>query len=130
MQIHLLDCKSPSSLFRQLGDLKLRLCMMILSELRDTYWGADFAYKMFQRAQAKLSEILETHSEANHASGLQYRIPQAPIAPLTPESTAFSQVQSRDQSLSSYPSLEDILAPEFSLGDGQYLFGTNELELR
>ena len=130
MQIHLLDCKSPSSLFRQLGNLKLQLCMMILSELRDTYWGADFAYRMFERAQAKLLEVPKAHAEANQASGLQRCVPDATVSPLTPESTALSQSHSTNQSHLSYPSLDDILAPGFSLGEVQYPFWTNELGLR
>jgi hypothetical protein len=130
MQIHLLDCKSPVSLFRQLGNLKLQLCMMILSELRDTYWGADFAYRMFERARAKLSEEPQAPVRASQASSSQPSVPDAAMAPLTPDSTALYQSRSIDQGDLSYPSLDDILAPGFSLGDMQYPFWTNELGLR
>jgi hypothetical protein len=122
MQIHLLDCKSPIPLFRQLGNLKFQLCMLILPELRDTYWGADFAYRMFQRARAKLSEDSTTQARADQASISQYRAPDAVVVPLTPESTVLSQSQSNYHGYSSYPSLDDILTPGFSLGAMQYPF--------
>ncbi|KAI5460766.1 fungal-specific transcription factor domain-containing protein [Mariannaea sp. PMI_226] len=54
MQIHLLDCKSSNALVRQFASQKLQICMLALSELRDTYWGADFVFEIFQRAQSKL----------------------------------------------------------------------------
>ena len=130
MQIHLLDCKSPNSLFRQLGNLKLQLCMMILSELRDTYWGADFSYRMFERAQAKLSEVPEPPAKASQVSGLQNHVPDAAAAPLTPESTAMPQSQSIGQSHHPYPSLHDILAPDFSLGEMQHPFWMSQPDLR
>ena len=130
MQIHLLDCKSPNALSRQLGNLKLQLCMIILSELRETYWGADFAYRMFERAQAKLAEVPETHAQAHQQSTFQHCAPNASVAPLTPESTEFSQAQSTDQPYSSYPSLDAILGTSFSLGDTQYPFWMNDLGLR
>ena len=37
MQIHLLDCKSSTASVRRLGYHKLDLCMIVLSELRETY---------------------------------------------------------------------------------------------
>jgi hypothetical protein len=60
MQIHLLDCKSSNALVRQFATQKLHVCMLALSELRDTYWGADFVFEMFQRAQNKLLETAIT----------------------------------------------------------------------
>ena len=130
MQIHLLDCKMPSALARRLGNLKLQLCMMTLSELRDTYWGADFTYRMFERAQAKLSEVVTPGAKTTPASGLHHQAYEATFLPLTPESTALSQIQSSQWSQCSYPSLDDILAPEFCLGDGQYSFGMTEPDNR
>jgi hypothetical protein len=56
MQIHLLHCKSSNALVGQFAAQKLHICMLALSELRDTYWGADFVFEMFQRAQKKLLE--------------------------------------------------------------------------
>jgi hypothetical protein len=52
MQIHLLDCKSSVPLRRGLGGNKLNLCMLVLSQLSDTYWSASVIYRLFARAQA------------------------------------------------------------------------------
>lgn len=51
MQIHLFDCKSMVPLRRGLGRNKLALCMLVLSQLRDTYWSASMIYRLFERAQ-------------------------------------------------------------------------------
>lgn len=54
MQIHLADCKSADSLNRALGKNKLQLCMLVLSNLRATYWSANVMYRLFNRAQSIL----------------------------------------------------------------------------
>lgn len=54
MQLHLLDCRSNRQLVRNLAWSKLGECMMVVSELRGTYWGADFTFKLFEAAQAIL----------------------------------------------------------------------------
>ena len=130
MQIHLLDCKSSNALSRQLGNLKFQLCMVILSELRETYWGADFAYRMFECAQAKLAEVPETPSQTSQHSILQNCAPNASVGPLTPESAAFTQAQSMDQAYYSYPSLDSFLGTSFSLDNTQCAFWMNDLRLR
>jgi hypothetical protein len=56
MQIHLLDCKSDRQLARKLAWSKIGDCMMVVSELRDTYWGADFTLKLFEVAQTLLKD--------------------------------------------------------------------------
>ncbi|RFU81421.1 c6 transcription factor [Trichoderma arundinaceum] len=56
MQIHLYDCKSTNALTRGLAENKLRLHMLVLSNLRGTYWSADVMYRLFERAQAILSK--------------------------------------------------------------------------
>lgn len=56
MQIHLFDCKSTSPLRRGLGKNKLNLCMLVLSQLRDTYWSASVIYRLFERAQTMLEK--------------------------------------------------------------------------
>ncbi|KAK4934793.1 hypothetical protein LTR10_024033 [Elasticomyces elasticus] len=58
MQIHLFDLKSANPLVRGLASTRLRLCMLVLLELRDTYWSAGVMYRLFERAQ----QILETSS--------------------------------------------------------------------
>lgn len=56
MQIHLFDCKSTVPLRRGLGSNKLNLCMLVLSQLRDTYWSASVIYRLFKRAQVMLEK--------------------------------------------------------------------------
>ncbi|RFU27236.1 hypothetical protein B7463_g9113, partial [Scytalidium lignicola] len=56
MQIHLFDCKSAIPLRRGLGSNKLNLCMLVLSQLRDTYWSASVIYRLFARAQSILDK--------------------------------------------------------------------------
>ena len=56
MQIHLIELSSPTPLFRRFGNHKFQLCMMILSELRSTYWGADAVYKLFEHALARVQK--------------------------------------------------------------------------
>lgn len=51
MQIHLFDCKSANTLIRGLAENKLQLHMLVLSNLRGTYWSADVMYRLFERAQ-------------------------------------------------------------------------------
>ncbi|KAM0263713.1 hypothetical protein ACHAQJ_001027 [Trichoderma viride] len=50
MQIHLYDCKSANALTRGLAENKLQLHMLVLSNLRGTYWSADVMYRLFERA--------------------------------------------------------------------------------
>jgi hypothetical protein len=56
MQIHLFDCKSSVPIRRGLGNNKLNLCMLVLSQLRNTYWSASVIYRLFEWAQAMLDK--------------------------------------------------------------------------
>ena len=56
MQIHLFDCKSSIPLRRGLGKNKLNLYMLVLSQLRDTYWSASVIYRLFERATIMLDK--------------------------------------------------------------------------
>ncbi|EPE04422.1 c6 transcription factor [Ophiostoma piceae UAMH 11346] len=58
MQIHLYDCKVESPLLRKHGKNKLDLCLLVLSEMRNTYWSASVIYRLFSKAQ----QILEGSS--------------------------------------------------------------------
>ena len=95
--------------------------MAILSELRDTYWGADFAYKMFERAQTKLAEALEIRMQTNQDPSLRQYTPKIFAAPM-PEATTFPGMGAVDQSSSDYPPVDDILAAPFYLSDSQNSF--------
>lgn len=55
MQIHLADCKSTNSLVSGLAKNKLSLCILVLSNMRATYWSANVMHQVFQRAQRLLS---------------------------------------------------------------------------
>jgi hypothetical protein len=68
MQIHLSDCKSLNPLIRGLGVNKLQLCMLVLSELRETYWSAGVMYRLFERAQCILSNSAPTDSTSGISS--------------------------------------------------------------
>lgn len=70
MQIHLLDFKSSNSLARRLAEHRLQLGMMILAELRETYWGADFVLKLFQRALAKMGSTVADFSVRRNESSV------------------------------------------------------------
>ncbi|OAL30558.1 hypothetical protein AYO22_01510 [Fonsecaea multimorphosa] len=48
---YLRPMKSSRPLARNFARSKLGECMMIVSELRNTYWGADFTFKLFETAQ-------------------------------------------------------------------------------
>lgn len=54
--------------------------MLALSGLRDTYWGADFVFEMFQRAQNKLVETC-LHS-------LQDKVPEVASLQIQTEAAA------------------------------------------
>jgi hypothetical protein len=56
MQIHLFDCKSSVPLRRGLGKNKLNLYMLVLSQLRNTYWSASVIYRLFERATVMLDK--------------------------------------------------------------------------
>ncbi|OAL32686.1 hypothetical protein AYO20_07844 [Fonsecaea nubica] len=65
MQIHLYECRSSRPLIHNLAWSKLEVCMMVVSELRETYWGANFAFKLFEAAKA----MLQKRSHHQHHSG-------------------------------------------------------------
>jgi hypothetical protein len=66
MQINLFDCKSELPLRRGLGRNKLSLCMLVVSQLRETYWSASVIYRLFDRAQTILNG---SHSNISHQAG-------------------------------------------------------------
>lgn len=71
MQIHLYDCKSTNSLIRGLAENKLQLHMLVLSNLRGTYWSADVMYRLFERAQTILKKGSSQTSKREKNSGHQ-----------------------------------------------------------
>lgn len=69
MQIHLFDCKSNRQLVRNLAWSKLGECMMVVSELRNTYWGADFTYKLFEAAETILKSLEDQSTSSRAGQG-------------------------------------------------------------
>jgi hypothetical protein len=113
MQIHLLDCKSSVSLTRRLGNHKLQLCMIVLSELQDTYWGAIFTLKMFRHAQSKLCARFEKDSRpSRHEDGDRIAIAQ-------PREMQTLQFQPHNNFLST-TNVDDLLNFDFALADMPY----------
>ena len=77
--------------------------MIVLSELRETYWGADFTFRMFEKAKTKLQ------MGSSNPAGV--------TMPNDTSSTNFSPTCSTG--LGGFiPSLDDLLAPEFAFGSG------------
>ena len=74
MQIHLFDCKSSDPLICGLGNNKLHLCMLVLSNLRETYWSAGVMYRLFEKAQEILNRpnpnTLDTSKKTTSGSTL------------------------------------------------------------
>ena len=80
--------------------------MMVLSELRETYWGADFTFRMFEKAKTKLQRA------SSNLAGSAIRTGN----PSTDFSPTYSTT-SPDLSMF-MPSLDDLLAPELAFGSG------------
>lgn len=123
MQIHLFDCKSSSLLLRRVGNHKLDFCMLVLSELRETYWGADFTYLLFERAQKKLSEILPSSEiiASNPQVGNEILAVEN-VEQIQSNSSLGTgdELWSNDQKY--FPTFDQLLSPGFSLSEDVYQF--------
>lgn len=78
MQIHLMDSTASRPLAQRLAKSKLDLFMMVLSELRETYWGANFTYNMFEAALTMLNgqSAVPFDSQVPQTNGLAHSITQ------------------------------------------------------
>ncbi|KAF5967422.1 cutinase transcription factor 1 beta [Fusarium coicis] len=94
MQIHLSDCKSTKALTHDLATHKIQLCMIVLSNLRVTYWSADVMYKLFDRAQKILDE-----TRASQSSSSDLPDPQPHLAASALQSTSAGLVEPQAHSL-------------------------------
>ncbi len=107
MQMYLLESTSPTALSRRYGTHKFQLGMMVLSELRSTYWGADAMYRLFERAQARVQARQHKSSTSNSLSG------EVKSIPLTPDSAMYGPDRTGDQ-----PTGPDrLLDPEIFMWD-------------
>ncbi|OQV09497.1 Fungal specific transcription factor domain-containing protein [Cladophialophora immunda] len=115
MQIHLLDCTSSTRSISRLGHHRLQLCMIFQAELKDTYWGADGAFQMFERAQEKLLKTADRAGKQNPSTALPNPESAQPPTTLTPTSNDLSQSEMM-------PSVDDILAFDFAFTGSQDCF--------
>ncbi|KAJ9490820.1 hypothetical protein VN97_g2456 [Penicillium thymicola] len=54
LQIYLVDSTSTKSLVRRMGIHNLELCMVVIEELKTTYFGAEILFRMFTKAQSQV----------------------------------------------------------------------------
>jgi hypothetical protein len=81
--------------------------MIFQAELKDTYWGADGAFRMFEQAQEKLSKIADRERERTALATFPNVEMSHPISTLTPTSSDFNQSEM-------IPSVDDILTFDFA----------------
>ncbi|KAJ9602700.1 hypothetical protein H2200_012894 [Cladophialophora chaetospira] len=115
MQIHLLDCKSSTRSISRLGLHRLQLCMMFQGELKDTYWGADGAFRTFKEAQEKLLKTAGREGEWASLGALPNVEMSQPTD--TPATASNSLGQSEN-----VPSIDDLLTFDFAFDDSQDFF--------
>lgn len=123
MQIHLLDCKSSIRSVSRLGHHRLQLCMMVQAELKETYWGADGAFRLFEQAQNKL---LKNTSRRNSTAVTSTGSDIEAVDPMT-QYNLHPTVSHESQQIT--PSVDDLLTfdlaftdlPEFNMYDMGYL---------
>ncbi|KAJ9643673.1 hypothetical protein H2204_001818 [Knufia peltigerae] len=120
MQMHLLDCKSQTRSISRLGHHRLQLCMMFQAELKNTYWGADGAFRLFQQAQEKLARTA-AEREAHKATTLVDLSNSTELLHPEAVSTTIAHTTSNDFSPSEMllPSVDDILNFDFTFADPQ-----------
>ena len=54
-----------SSLLRSVSSQKLQLCILVLSEMRDNYWGAEAIYRLFRQAEAMMRDRPDQNQHAS-----------------------------------------------------------------
>lgn len=54
LQVYLVDSTSTKSLVRRMGIHNLELCMVVIEELKTTYFGAEILFRMFTKAQSQV----------------------------------------------------------------------------
>ncbi|KAJ5669034.1 hypothetical protein N7462_010104 [Penicillium macrosclerotiorum] len=145
MQVHLFDCKSTNSIQASLGRNKLQVCMLVLENLRNTYWSAGVMYRLFDRAQFilanraknssglsavrknEISSHLVSHNVTDPADGDRngVNIGASNFANFTPDNSEFSFYSEDLPATGSadftadFGTLEQLLNPGFSLPDVQ-----------
>jgi hypothetical protein len=67
LQVHLLRSVSPRKLVHRLGCHQLDLCMMVVQEIKVTYFGAEILHRLFTRARDVINvraRVLESPTPA------------------------------------------------------------------
>ncbi|KAF4979171.1 hypothetical protein FZEAL_4544 [Fusarium zealandicum] len=108
MQIHLLDSKSSTTSVRILGTNRLQLCLQILAELKETYWAAEFALKLFERAYKKIVAKRQKRQAG--------QIPPSSQVPLeTYNNVPAKSIIEQNPTPESLGSADDVFMPGYSL---------------
>lgn len=120
MQIHLADCKSTSSLTCGLARNKLQLCMLVLSDLRQTYWSANIMYRLFERGQALLNNggVRTPSNRLRSATPDREQTPPEHEESVVPEPALLLEEPLDPQWFNISPqfsSVDQLLSPGFSL---------------
>ena len=85
LQIHLLNSVSGDGVAKCLARNQLDNCMIMLRELRPTYWAADFVYLLFSKARRQLD--LMPQQDGTVERGSSSRLPEV-ARPFVPPPTA------------------------------------------
>lgn len=57
LQVHLLQSISEDPFAKCLARNHLNICMIMLKELRQTYWAADFIHSLFSKARKQIDAL-------------------------------------------------------------------------
>ncbi|KAL3441400.1 fungal-specific transcription factor domain-containing protein [Aspergillus insuetus] len=125
MQIYLLDCKSPNFLTQRFAKQKLEVCMLAMSHLRQTYWGANFMLRLFQKAGHKASvefgsSCLCFDDSQRGPTGLEPILTNGSmLAPEPSNSTIYESIEARNSrhDLPHLSNNENSIGDNLSLGD-------------
>ncbi|KAF2019969.1 hypothetical protein BU24DRAFT_130901 [Aaosphaeria arxii CBS 175.79] len=82
LQVHLLDYSSHKNMIHRMGSKHLEICMIVVEELKETFFGAEILYRMFSKAQKQiLSRRIAALSETETAPNVDTMTPSNSIAP-------------------------------------------------
>jgi hypothetical protein len=93
--------------------------MMVLSELRDNYWGAAIAYRLFEEAQTKLHNRPQQHHRtdsiaSNDSNSNNHEKKSASLPPLTLSSNFLNVSQPR------YPEIQPTVSDDSLFDPGNF----------
>jgi hypothetical protein len=112
MQINLFDCKSELPLRRGLGRNKLNLCMLVISQLRETYWSASVIHRLFDRAQDIIGRSHLSNSNHLEKKKVSYNVDSShDLEKLGSLRNSF-QFNSQDIATSQHPHLQSDYQPQ------------------